>query len=122
MGEAIYAIDDFPQDDLLWRIEWIGGVSYNPNVPERSPNRRLPGADPGWRDESAQPQIAFLSNGFVLDFLLKALQVNFFSHRRHGGFLRFKIDTLDGGRDDLFDLARKMAGASIGTPLSEENG
>src|SRR5215471_3572065 len=60
--------------------------------------------------------------GFVLDFLLKALQVNFFSHRRHGGFLRFKIDTLDGGGDDLFDLARKMAGASIGTPLSEENG
>ena len=33
MGEAIYAIDDFPQDDLLWRIEWIGGVSYNAKVP-----------------------------------------------------------------------------------------
>ena len=33
MGEAIYAIEDFPQDDLLWRIEWIGGVSYNAKVP-----------------------------------------------------------------------------------------
>jgi hypothetical protein len=32
-GRAIYAIDDFPQDDLLWRIEWIGGVSYNAKVP-----------------------------------------------------------------------------------------
>jgi hypothetical protein len=26
MGDAIYAIDQFPDDDLLWRIEWIGGV------------------------------------------------------------------------------------------------
>ena len=33
VGEAVYAIDDFPDDDLLWRIEWIGGVGYNPNVP-----------------------------------------------------------------------------------------
>jgi hypothetical protein len=33
MVEAVYAIDDFPADDLLWRIEWIGGVGYNPNVP-----------------------------------------------------------------------------------------
>ena len=23
---AVYAIEDFPDDDLLWRIEWIGGV------------------------------------------------------------------------------------------------
>ena len=26
MAEAVYAIEDFPDDDLLWRIEWIGGV------------------------------------------------------------------------------------------------
>jgi hypothetical protein len=33
VGEAVYAIDDFPQDDLLWRIEWIGGVGYSTSVP-----------------------------------------------------------------------------------------
>ena len=33
MGEAVYAIDDFPDDELLWRIEWIGGVGYNTSVP-----------------------------------------------------------------------------------------
>jgi hypothetical protein len=33
MAEAVYAIDDFPADELLWRIEWIGGVGYNSNVP-----------------------------------------------------------------------------------------
>ena len=33
VGEAVYAIDDFPDDDLLWRIEWIGGVGYNSSVP-----------------------------------------------------------------------------------------
>ena len=33
MAEAVYAIDDFPADDLLWRIEWIGGVGYKANVP-----------------------------------------------------------------------------------------
>jgi hypothetical protein len=26
MVNAVYAIDDFPGDALLWRIEWIGGV------------------------------------------------------------------------------------------------
>jgi hypothetical protein len=30
---AVYAIDEFPDDDLLWRIEWIGGVAYNASVP-----------------------------------------------------------------------------------------
>src|ERR1700757_4881475 len=30
---AVYGIDDLPDDDLLWRIEWIGGVGYNTNVP-----------------------------------------------------------------------------------------
>ena len=33
MGEAVYAIDEFPDDDLLWRIEWIDGVGYNTSVP-----------------------------------------------------------------------------------------
>jgi hypothetical protein len=33
VGEAVYTIGDFPDDDLLWRIEWIGGVGYNSKVP-----------------------------------------------------------------------------------------
>jgi hypothetical protein len=33
VGEAVYAIDDFPQDDHLWRIEWIGGIGYNASAP-----------------------------------------------------------------------------------------
>jgi len=33
VGEAVYAVDAFPDDDLLWRIEWIGGVGYNASVP-----------------------------------------------------------------------------------------
>jgi len=33
VGNAIYAIDAFPDDDLLWRIEWIGGIRYNTSVP-----------------------------------------------------------------------------------------
>ena len=32
MVNAVYAIDDFPGDALLWRIEWIGGVGYNTTV------------------------------------------------------------------------------------------
>src|SRR5215469_2403745 len=31
--EAVYAIDAFPDDDFLWRIEWIGGVGYSTSVP-----------------------------------------------------------------------------------------
>jgi hypothetical protein len=27
VGQALYAIDAFPDDDLLWRIEWIGGLT-----------------------------------------------------------------------------------------------
>src|SRR5260370_128835 len=33
MAEAVYAIEDFPDDDLLWRIEWLGGVGCNTSVP-----------------------------------------------------------------------------------------
>src|ERR1700758_1659430 len=32
MVNAVYAIDDFPGDALLWRIEWIGGVGYSTSV------------------------------------------------------------------------------------------
>ena len=32
-GQSVYAIDGFPDDDLLWRIEWLGGVGYNTSVP-----------------------------------------------------------------------------------------
>ena len=33
MGNPVYAIDEFPDDDLLWRVEWIGGLGYNTSVP-----------------------------------------------------------------------------------------
>jgi hypothetical protein len=33
MVEAVYAVDGFPDDDLLWRIEWMGGIAYNRSVP-----------------------------------------------------------------------------------------
>jgi hypothetical protein len=32
MGNPVYAIDEFPDDELPWRIEWIGGVGYNTSV------------------------------------------------------------------------------------------
>jgi len=32
-ASLFYAIDGFPGDDLLWRIEWLGGVGYNTSVP-----------------------------------------------------------------------------------------
>jgi hypothetical protein len=33
VGKAIYAIDAFPDDAQLWRVDWIGGVAYNASVP-----------------------------------------------------------------------------------------
>ena len=33
MGDAVYAIDAFPDDDFLWRIEWIGSLGYNTSAP-----------------------------------------------------------------------------------------
>jgi hypothetical protein len=33
MGSVVYAIDAFPDDDLLWRIDWIGGVEHNSDAP-----------------------------------------------------------------------------------------
>jgi len=32
-ASLFYAIDGYPDDDLLWRIEWLGGVGYNTSVP-----------------------------------------------------------------------------------------
>src|ERR1700756_5022929 len=37
MAEPVYGIDDFPDDDSLWRVEWIGGVGYNTSVPSDPP-------------------------------------------------------------------------------------
>jgi hypothetical protein len=33
MAGTVYGIDELPDDDLLWRIEWAGGVGYNTSVP-----------------------------------------------------------------------------------------
>jgi hypothetical protein len=33
VGDAVYAIDAFPDDDLVWRIDWIGGIGYNADAP-----------------------------------------------------------------------------------------
>jgi len=33
VGDAVYAIDAFPDDAFLWRIEWIGGFTYNTSAP-----------------------------------------------------------------------------------------
>jgi hypothetical protein len=33
VGKTVYKIEEFPDDDRLWRIEWIGGVRYNSSVP-----------------------------------------------------------------------------------------
>jgi len=33
MADAIYAIDEFPNDDFLWCIVWISGVGYNASAP-----------------------------------------------------------------------------------------
>ena len=41
VGQAVYAIDAFPDDDLLWRIEWIGGVGYNTSVPSEADPKGL---------------------------------------------------------------------------------
>ena len=61
MGEAVYAIDDFPDDDLLWRIEWIGGGLQHERS-KRSPNGCLHGTAARRRNESAECEIALLSN------------------------------------------------------------
>jgi hypothetical protein len=41
VGKAIYAIDAFPDDAQLWRIDWIGGVAYNASVPSEPVMRVL---------------------------------------------------------------------------------
>lgn len=32
MPAITYQVDGFPEDDDFWRIEWFGGISYNPRV------------------------------------------------------------------------------------------
>jgi hypothetical protein len=59
VGEAVYAIDEFPDDDLLWRIEWIGGVGYNTSVPSD------PLMDVAWHSRPPAPK-PFDSRDFVL--------------------------------------------------------
>jgi len=61
MADAVYAIEDFPDDDLLWRIEWIGGVGYNTSVPS-DPQIEICLAASRRRNEFAQREIMFLSN------------------------------------------------------------
>ena len=62
VGQAVYAIDAFPDDDLLWRIEWIGGVGYNTSVPSEPQIDVFFGAPPQRREEPAQRTSAFLSS------------------------------------------------------------
>src|ERR1700747_965332 len=83
MVNTVYAIDDFPGDALLWRIEWIGGVGYNTRVPsgpqnshflaerpagqtderaERPTKQHLPGAASRRPNGSAEREIPVLSN------------------------------------------------------------
>jgi hypothetical protein len=62
MADAIYAIDDFPDDDFLWRIVWIGGVGYNPSAPSDPLIDVCLAQLPRWRDKSAQRTITFLAN------------------------------------------------------------
>jgi hypothetical protein len=33
VGKPVYAVEAFPDDDQLWRIEWISGVGYDASVP-----------------------------------------------------------------------------------------
>ena len=61
MVEAVYAIDEFPDDDLLWRIEWVAGVGYNANVPS-DPLIDVCLAQLPAGETSAEREIAFLSN------------------------------------------------------------
>jgi hypothetical protein len=54
VGQAVYAIAAFPDDDLLWRIEWIGGVGYNTSVPSEPQIDVCLAAAPQRREEPAQ--------------------------------------------------------------------
>ena len=54
MGKAIYAIDAFPDDNQLWRIEWIGGIRYNTSVPSDPLVEICLAQLPRGRDESAR--------------------------------------------------------------------
>jgi hypothetical protein len=58
MADAVYAIEDFPDDDLLWRIEWIGGVGYYTSVPSDHKSRfALRSFPPAKRIRSARDHV-----------------------------------------------------------------
>jgi len=60
-GNPVYAIVEFPDDDLSWRIERIGGVGYSTSVPsEPRIDVRLAQLPLGGR--TTQREIALLSN------------------------------------------------------------
>jgi hypothetical protein len=61
VGEAVYAIDDFPDDNLLWRIEWIGGAGYNTSVPSDPLMDVCMGTAARRRNESAECEITRMS-------------------------------------------------------------
>jgi hypothetical protein len=62
MAEAVYAIEDFPDDDLLWRIEWIGGVGYNTSVPSDPQIEICLAQLPAGETNPLRREITFLSN------------------------------------------------------------
>ena len=54
--------DSGMDDDLLWRIEWIGGVGYNTSVPSEPQIDVCLAQLPKRREEPAQRTSAFLSS------------------------------------------------------------
>ena len=62
MGEAVYAIDDFPDGELFWRIEWIGGVGYNTSVPSDPLMDVCIAQPPAGETNPLSCEIALLSN------------------------------------------------------------
>src|ERR1700746_3972882 len=62
VGQSVYAIDGFPDDDLLWRIEWLGGVGYNTSVPSEPQIDVSLAHAPQGREEPAQRASTLLSS------------------------------------------------------------
>src|SRR5271166_5158635 len=62
MAEPVYGIDDFPDDDSLWRCRMDRWRWLQHERAERPPNHRLPNAASSGRDESAQRASSFLAN------------------------------------------------------------
>jgi hypothetical protein len=62
VGQSVYAIDGFRDDDLLWRIEWLGGVGYNTSVPSEPQIDVSLAQLPQGREEPAQRASTLLSS------------------------------------------------------------